>query len=184
MLNILSNCKRKWITQEDLQANGMVQKKERNGIGCMVLKSQIIYQHKNISVCIVARHIKQSLLAIINSAQTLVKQGTDTILRWIMKKEPVNIVGQNSLLTNTSKKSIAQINAIGKIDEQKIKRIKIVRKYKEHVYNMEIEGEHEYFANDILVSNCIDAARYYTIAVLLGKVMKPRNIDKKDLGVF
>lgn len=184
MLNILSNCKRKWITQEDLQANGMVQKKERNGIDCMVLKSQIIYQHKNISVCIVARHIKQSLLAIINSAQTLVKQGTDTILRWIMKKEPVNIVGRNSLLTNTSKKSIAQINAIGKIDEQKIKRIKIVRKYKEHVYNMEVEGEHEYFANNILVSNCIDAARYYTLAVLLGKVMKPRNIDKKDLGVF
>lgn len=139
---------------------------------------------ENISVCIVARHIKQSLLAIINSAQTLVKQGTDTILRWIMKKEPVNIVGRNSLLTNTSKKSIAQINAIGKIDEQKIKRIKIVRKYKEHVYNMEVEGEHEYFANDILVSNCIDAARYYTLAVLLGKVMKPRNIDKKDLGVF
>ena len=70
------------------------------------------------------------------------------------------------------------------IVEQKIKRIKIVRKYKEHVYNMEVEGEHEYFANDILVSNCIDAARYYTLAVLLGKVMKPRNIDKKDLGVF
>lgn len=139
---------------------------------------------ENISVCIVARHIKQSLLAIINSAQTLVKQGTDTILRWIMKKEPVNIVGRNSLLTNTSKKSIAQINAIGKIDEQKIKRINVVRKYKEHVYNMEVEGEHEYFANDILVSNCIDAARYYTLAVLLGKVMKPRNIDKKDLGVF
>lgn len=33
-------------------------------------------------------------------------------------------------------------------------------------------------------NHLIDAARYYTLAVLLGKVMKPRNIDKKDLGVF
>jgi hypothetical protein len=28
------------------------------------------------------------------------------------------------------------------------------------VYDLEIENEHEYFANDILVSNCIDALRY------------------------
>ena len=184
MQNILRNCKRTWIMREGLQINGMVQKKERDGIGCMELRSQKIYLHKNISVCVVAKHIKQSLVATINFVLTLVKQGTDTILRWIMKKGPVNIVGRNSLLTNTSKKSIAQTNVIGKIDEQKIKRIKIVRKYKEHVYNMEVEGEHEYFANNILVSNCIDAARYYILAVLLGKVMKPRKASKSDLGVY
>lgn len=184
MQNILRNCKRTWITQEGLQINGMVQKKERDGIGCMELRSQKIYLHKNISVCFVAKHIKQRLVATINFVLTLVKQGTDTILRWIMKKGLVNIVGRNSLLTNTSKKSIAQTNVIGKIDEQKIKRIKIVRKYKDHVYNMEVEGEHEYFANNILVSNCIDAARYYILAVLLGKVMKPRKASKSDLGVY
>lgn len=88
------------------------------------------------------------------------------------------------LLQGLTEKDVLYIFRNKNIVEQKIKRIKIVRKYKEHVYNMEVEGEHEYFANDILVSNCIDAARYYTLAVLLGKVMKPRNIDKKDLGVF
>ena len=87
-------------------------------------------------------------------------------------------------LQDLTEKDVLYIFRNKNIVEQKIKRIKIVRKYKEHVYNMEVEGEHEYFANDILVSNCIDAARYYTLAVLLGKVMKPRNIDKKDLGVF
>ena len=30
----------------------------------------------------------------------------------------------------------------------------------------------------------IDAARYYILAVLLGKVMKPRKASKSDLGVY
>lgn len=33
-------------------------------------------------------------------------------------------------------------------------------------------------------NHCIDAIRYYVLAVLLGKVMKPKNITKADLGVY
>lgn len=53
----------------------------------------------------------------------------------------------------------------------------------ERVYNIEVEDVHEYLANGLLVSNC-DAARYYVLAVLLGKVMHPKNVTKDDLGIF
>ena len=33
-------------------------------------------------------------------------------------------------------------------------------------------------------NHLIDAARYYILAVLLGKVMKPRKASKSDLGVY
>ncbi len=33
-------------------------------------------------------------------------------------------------------------------------------------------------------NHALDAARYWTLAVLLGKVMKPRAVTKEDLGIF
>lgn len=33
-------------------------------------------------------------------------------------------------------------------------------------------------------NHAMDSIRYYVLAVLLGKVMKPRNVEKSDLGVF
>lgn len=33
-------------------------------------------------------------------------------------------------------------------------------------------------------NHAIDAMRYYVLSVLLGKVMKPRNVSKSDLGIF
>jgi hypothetical protein len=40
---------------------------------------------------------------------------------------------------------------------------------KKPVYNLEVDSIHEYFANGILVFNCIDAARYSCIASDLTK---------------
>lgn len=33
-------------------------------------------------------------------------------------------------------------------------------------------------------NHAIDAARYYVLAQLLGKIMRPRNVEKDDLGIF
>ena len=41
------------------------------------------------------------------------------------------------------------------------------------VYNLTVEGAHEYYANGILVSNC-DAIRYLTIARSTVRVLHPR----------
>lgn len=48
------------------------------------------------------------------------------------------------------------------------------------VYDLTIEDEHEYFANGVLVHNCIDAARYWVLGELLGKIQKPRDLT----GIF
>lgn len=53
----------------------------------------------------------------------------------------------------------------------------------ENVYNFEVEDVHEYYANGLLVSNC-DAARYYVLSVLLGRVMQTRVITKSQLGIY
>lgn len=46
--------------------------------------------------------------------------------------------------------------------------IEVVSRRQAQVYDIEVEGEHEFFANGILVHNCMDAARYYTLYKLLG----------------
>lgn len=48
------------------------------------------------------------------------------------------------------------------------------------VYDLTIEDEHEFFANGVLVHNCIDAARYYVLGELLGKIQKPKDLT----GIF
>lgn len=61
----------------------------------------------------------------------------------------------------------------------------VVTQYKERqVYDIEVERKHEFFANGILVHNCIDASRYYVLSELLGQVKKPNNVNKDMLGIF
>ena len=48
------------------------------------------------------------------------------------------------------------------------------------VYDLTIDGEHEYFANGVLVHNCIDASRYYVLGELLGRILRPKDYS----GIF
>ena len=54
-------------------------------------------------------------------------------------------------ITNTEMKNIHQIKLVDVIENQK---------YNEEVYDLMVEDCHEYFANNILVHNCIDSVRY------------------------
>ena len=49
-----------------------------------------------------------------------------------------------------------------------ISRIEILSRRKEQVYDIEVEEAHEFFANGILVHNCIDATRYVVLEKILG----------------
>lgn len=51
----------------------------------------------------------------------------------------------------------------------------------EIVYDLEVENTHEYFANGVLVHNCIDALRYTTTAKLRRK-SEVKVYSKEDLG--
>ncbi|WP_423774798.1 hypothetical protein [Bacteroides heparinolyticus] len=46
--------------------------------------------------------------------------------------------------------------------------------YVAETFDIEVEYIHEFFANGILVHNCIDAARYYVLGQILGKIQKPK----------
>ena len=50
-----------------------------------------------------------------------------------------------------------------------IKRIFAAECGKEPVYDLEVEGVHEYFANGLLVHNCMDAVRYVILSEVLGQ---------------
>jgi hypothetical protein len=65
---------------------------------------------------------------------------------------------KNSLQTNTANLNPAlnrvQLNYLGKSGGKK------------PVFNLEVNGPNEYFANGILVHNCSDAARYFCHTVM------------------
>ena len=46
------------------------------------------------------------------------------------------------------------------IQTAKLKTCEIVESWKEQVYDLTVEDAHEYFANGILVHNCMDSLRY------------------------
>lgn len=52
--------------------------------------------------------------------------------------------------------------------EKEITEIVCWRKCKAHVYDIEVEDMHEFFANGILVHNCMDATRYVILEKVLG----------------
>lgn len=52
----------------------------------------------------------------------------------------------------------------------------------EHVYNMMVDDKHEYFANGLLVSNCMDAIRYSVQSDRSGRALKHR-YTKSELGL-
>ena len=196
MSTLVCTCKRKCKTRtivknkrkgstmlEFMQVSGMARKKVLSGIKNMEKMLPTTLFPRNIHVCAVVKNIWRNQVVSINSAQTNVKQRVDTSQGLTTRKEYAQIAEKPLLSTNIVEPHSALVNA-EEIITRKLQRVEILSKSTEHVYNMEVEGIHEYLANGVLVSNCIDAARYYTLAVLLGKVMKPRNIDKKDLGVF
>lgn len=73
-----------------------------------------------------------------------------------MREESVRDVKRNSLPINIATLGVAPVSVSGLSDAGR-----------KTVYNLSVEGENEYFANDILVHNC-DALRYAAIQIVEG----------------
>jgi phage terminase large subunit len=71
----------------------------------------------------------------------------------ILKSELVTFAGELSTQTNIQKSNFAQGHVLQSISIKSAE-------YKTNVYDLTIEGDHEYFANGVLVHNCMDAIRY------------------------
>jgi phage terminase large subunit len=80
--------------------------------------------------------------------------------------------------TNIENLKLAHLNVHS--NWQSITDVKINSESYCEVYDLTIEDEHEYFANGVLVHNCIDPIRYYILGHILGRILKPKDLT----GIF
>lgn len=94
------------------------------------------------------------------SARINAKQNGGEMRGWIMRKGSVFIAEKNSSQIITPTPSLVQ----GVVLQNIVGRPGGI----ERVFDLCVEGEHEYFANGVLVHNCMDAARYAAFSELAG----------------
>ena len=126
--------------------SGTLLKKVINGIKNTL---KLSYRRKNMSVSNAEQHSLQRSVTT-DSVLTNVDQNGGGILDSMILTVSANTVEKSSVSINTQIQNVVQPVALQKCVGLDVKR---------PVYNITVEGEHEYFANGILVSNC-DALRY------------------------
>lgn len=185
ILKCLPSCVIEWIMPEGMQINGIVQKKASNGIENTAKRWQRILSRLNLRANGVERSLCPSHVELTNSAQTDVKRSSDTIPVLTTKQEFASNAAKSLSQTNTHELTIAPGDARDCIAQPCVlKGIEIVAENTAKVYDIQVADIHEYFANGILVHNCVDASRYYVLGCILGKILKPKNVKKSDLGIF
>jgi hypothetical protein len=88
--------------------------------------------------------------AIQNSAQTFANHDIDGSLELMTSDQPALYVPVNSCITNTESPKLA-VDHVLTVSEAYVA---------ERVYDLTIKDQHEFFANGVLVHNCIDSVRY------------------------
>ena len=56
--------------------------------------------------------------------------------------------------------------------------IQLISVSEQVVYDLEVTEQHEYFANGVLVHNCMDATRYVILSEVLGRNKKYLDINQ------
>lgn len=160
MKDILQKLVRICTKQQKLPKNGIIQQKEGNGIDYKGLKSLEIEQKKNTLASVVEVNSAQKHSVFQNSVQIDAKVNGEEIRDLKMKKEHASTVVRPSLQTNIAKNDF--------VVEFVAKSISTLKEYEQPTYDIEVEDMHEFFANGILVHNCIDATRYVILEKVLG----------------
>jgi phage terminase large subunit len=135
------------------QLSGIGRKKAENGILNTQEKFLIKVLTLMLNASFVDWYLKRNNLkpTILNSALIIVNQNIgDNLEKIILLSDALN-VEKNFILINTEKGFIVQSPVV----------IKHIGKTKKTMtYNLTVIGTPEYYANDILVHNCMDASRY------------------------
>lgn len=175
------------VRRMNMRNCGTLPKKVENGIANTERKSLPICNLLQKFAIGVARSIKPNRMDIIGFVPIIAKQDTDTIIASTMKNVNAQSAERPLLQTDTHPKNIAKIvkkslcqnlQSIGQKNEIKqvsLESVEIISRQTNHVYDIEVEEAHEFFANGVLVHNCIDAIRYYVLAAILGKVVIKEN---------
>ena len=128
-----------------LQRRGMLLLKVGDGIVNMVRKLGRIVNQSPEFVFSVGKNILASLIGIrIDSVPELAFQGGMRAISGIMRIEPVSSVGSPSISKNQSLNKPAPVSVLGLFGAGKAP-----------VYNLQVEDASEYYANGILVHNCV-----------------------------
>ena len=141
-----------WIMQEYMHQNGMAQKRVGRGIGSNMKNRWGLEKKQSLNASNVKTNLKPLQGNLIDSVQTNVNQNGEETQVLMTLKENASSVRLNSKPTNTAKQKCVVKNVVECIEVKNVS--------KENVFDIEVKDMHEYFANGILVHNCIDAIRY------------------------
>lgn len=185
MKNYLQSKEKILQKQINFLPNGINQMQVGNGILNTPKHNSSKKHQKCLGVSGAVKILNRILMGIIGFVLTNAKRLIAIIQELIMKSEDVNGVERNLSQTDTAvQNSAAAVVADYTLQASEIKGIEIVKEDLCNVYDMEVECLHEYFANRVLVHNCWDAIRYYINGKILGKIVKTKNVNKSDLGIF
>lgn len=141
------------IEQDQKLPNGTVQKKVELGIKNIMKDLSIlctkIMEQKNVKSVIQLLQLKQRQT---DSVQIIVNQNIEELQDMMMSLKNVCNVPKNSQQIST----VVQPRAV----EVVVQNITKISTRKSEVYDLTVEKDHEYYANGVLVHNCIDAGRY------------------------
>lgn len=152
--------------REYMQANGTEVKKELNGIESTGEKLLPTCSQENLHACIAEKSSGKSHSVTLNSALTSANQHGEENKDLITKQESAKSAEKNLLLANTQKQEHVVSHAVANVV--------VKQKRLSEVYNLMIDEVHEYVADNLLVSNCMDAMRYSTMSDRSGRATKKR----------
>lgn len=174
---ILKQLLKKSIEKDTLQQKKCVRSQEKelkvldiceNGINQKMVESGIKNTHKNIiggfltflkkSVSIVGKYLSQKLITT-SFVRGLVNRLGEENKDLMMLLKVANGAGESSKAINMQKSDFV----VGRV--LSVEEIGIAKE----VYDITVEGQHEFFANGILVHNCIDSIRYALEPYILNK---------------
>jgi hypothetical protein len=146
----------KTFRKKELQQhqNGINHLRELNGIGNTQIIVALDTKHTGKVVALFVQKYLLKIVAMLNFVQTNVSQHIEEIQELtILKKNAVFVKENLSLIS---------------IQEQNVVAINVEQLQESLVYDLTVETNHEYFANGILVHNCMDALRYGCMRLLEG----------------
>ena len=129
--------------------SGTGQKREGSGIDCTQWEKES--DQYNAPANVVER-LSCLPIRMRNSAQTDASQNGEETTILMMRQESASSVEKNSVPIDIAKQCVVEALVLHSIV--------INEERNEDVYDLLVDGQHEYFANGILVHNCLDALRY------------------------
>lgn len=146
--------------------NGMLPRKVTGGIRNMARKSLRTWRNANTSASNAVRSSGRSHSVRTSSAQMPVNPLTGVDWEWITSIDSASSVERPSQPADTPRQGRVPANAeedctlrISSLKTVRIVSIEPTDRY-EFVYDLTVEDAHTFFANGILVHNCMDALRY------------------------